>query len=49
MQESPNENVFFLSDTAAVNNVFLNGPFPASFYLFLSFQYTVDGKQMFNL
>ena len=27
---------------------FLNGPFPASFYLFLSFQYTVDSKQMSN-
>ena len=25
-----------------------NGPFPASFSLFLSFQYTVDSKQMFN-
>ena len=28
---------------------FKNGPFPASFSLFLSFQYTVDSKQMFNL
>ena len=28
---------------------FLNGPFPASFSLFLSFQYTVDSKQMFNI
>ena len=26
-----------------------NWPFPASFSLFLSFQYTVDSKQMFNL
>ena len=26
-----------------------NGPFPASFTLFSSFQYTVDSKQMFNL
>ena len=26
-----------------------NGPFPASFSLFLSFQYTVDSKQMFNI
>ena len=25
-----------------------NGPFPASFSLFLSFQYTVDSKQMFD-
>ena len=29
--------------------VFLNGPFPASFSLFLSFQNTVDSKQMFNI
>ena len=29
-------------------NVFLNGPFPASFSLFSAFQYTVDSKQMFN-
>ena len=28
---------------------FLNGPFPASFSLFLSFQYTVDSTQMFNI
>ena len=28
---------------------FLNGPFPTSFSLFLSFQYTVDSKQMFNI
>ena len=28
---------------------FLNGPFPASFSLFLSFQYTVDSKQLFNI
>ena len=29
--------------------VFLkNGPFPSSFSLFLSFQYTVDSKQIFN-
>ena len=27
---------------------FKNGPFPVSFSLFLSFQYTVDSKQMFN-
>ena len=26
-----------------------NGPFPASFYLFSSFQYTVDSKQTFNI
>ena len=26
-----------------------NGPFPASFSLFLSLQYTVDSKQMFNI
>ena len=26
-----------------------NGPFPASFYLFSSFQYTVDSEQMFNI
>ena len=29
--------------------VFLNGPFPASFSLFSSFQYTVDSIQMFNI
>ena len=29
--------------------VFKNGPFPASFSLFSSFQYTVDSKQMFNI
>ena len=28
--------------------LFLNGPFPASFSLFSSFQYTVDSKQIFN-
>ena len=28
---------------------FLNGPFPASFSLFLSFQFTVDSKQMFDI
>ena len=28
---------------------FKNGPFPASFSLFSSFQYTVDSKQMFNI
>ena len=27
----------------------LNGPYPASFSLFLSFQYTVDSTQMFNI
>ena len=26
-----------------------NGPFPATFSLFLSFKYTVDSKQMFNI
>ena len=26
-----------------------NGPFPASFSLFSSFQYTVESKQMFNI
>ena len=26
-----------------------NGPFPASFSLFSSFQYTVDSIQMFNI
>ena len=26
-----------------------NGPYPASFSLFLSFQYTVDSKQMVNI
>ena len=32
------------------SNFFLkNGPFPASFSLFSSFQYTVDRKQMFNI
>ena len=31
-------------------NIFLkNGPFPASFSFFSSFQYTVDSKQMFNI
>ena len=29
--------------------LFLNGPFPASFSLFSSFQYTVDSKQMFDI
>ena len=28
---------------------FKNGPFPASFSLFSSFQYTVDSKQLFNI
>ena len=28
---------------------FSNGPFPASFSVFSSFQYTVDSKQMFNI
>ena len=28
---------------------FKKGPFPASFPLFLSFHYTVDSKQMFNI
>ena len=32
-----------------VNLLFLNGPFPAYFSLFLSFQRTVDSKQMFNI
>ena len=32
-----------------LSSVFLNGPFPASFSLLLSFQYTVDRKQMFNI
>ena len=27
----------------------LNGPFPPSFSLFSSFQYTVDSKKMFNI
>ena len=26
-----------------------NGPYPASFSLLLSFQYTFDSKQMFNI
>ena len=29
--------------------LFLNGGFPASFSLFLSFQHTADSKQMFNI
>ena len=33
----------------AVFYFFKNGPFPASFSLFLSFHYTVDSKQMFNI
>ena len=33
---------------AFVIKIFLNGPFPGYFSLFLSFQYTVDSKQMFN-
>ena len=33
----------------SLNYFFLNGPFPASFSLFSSFQYTVDRKQMFNI
>ena len=37
-------------DWLAFNTHFLkNGPFPASFSLFLSFQYTVDSKQMFDI
>ena len=30
-------------------SVFLNGTFPASFPSFLSFQYTVDSKKMYNI
>ena len=32
-----------------ISYFFKNGPFPASFSLFSSFQYTVDSKQMFNV
>ena len=32
-----------------IGKFFLNGPNPASFSLFSSFQYTVDSKQMFNI
>ena len=35
--------LFFMSRTL----FFLNGPFPASFSLVSSFQYTVDSKQIF--
>ena len=40
-----------LRNTFAQRNVFFlkNGPFPASFSLFSSFQYTVDSKQMFDI
>ena len=38
---------FLNSFTLTIN--FLNGPSPASFSLFSSFQYTVDSKQMFNI
>ena len=30
-------------------HIFLNGPYPAIFFFFSSFQYTVDSKQMFNI
>ena len=36
-------------NTLCCNNSFFNGPFPATFSLFLSFQYTIDSKQMFNI
>ena len=36
-------------EDAIVIYFFKNGPYPASFSLFLSFQYTVDSKQMFNI
>ena len=32
-----------------VGNLFKNGLLPDSFYLFLSFQYTVDSKQMYDI
>ena len=32
-----------------INFIFLNGPFPASFSLFSSFQYSVDSIQMFDI
>ena len=40
-----NSNQFFILRII----LFFNGPFPASFSLFSSFQYTVDSIQMFNI
>ena len=46
-----NGSVHFHSNTNiwAYSMIFLNGPYPASFSLFSSFQNTVDSKQMFNI
>ena len=44
------ETTVLLRPPKAASNLFLkNGPFPASFSLFSSFQYTVDSKQMFDI
>ena len=37
------------SNKSHIHFLFFKGPFPASFSLFSSFQYTVDSKQMFNI
>ena len=43
-------NIFLGLDRGGiVMSFFKNGPFPASFSIFSSFQYTVDSKQMFNI
>ena len=39
----------FMTSEGMNNFFFWNGPFPVSFSLFLSFQYTVDSIQMFNI
>ena len=36
-------------EDVTIKSLFFNGPSPASFSLFSSFQYTVDSKQMFNI
>ena len=43
----PTRPLFFKWDIPGL--FFLNGTFPASFSLFLSFRYTVDSIQMFNI
>ena len=41
--------IFIVINGQILQNNLKNGPFPASFSLFSSFQYTVDRKQMFNI
>ena len=46
--------IFMLLNKARIDKKFnkffkKNWPYPASFCLYSSFQYTVDGKQMFNI